>query len=68
MNSNTTIDLIAGDTRNQSSPTQTFPIDAVAISGSFETGFFIPDVLDGTADVIDHPTTNVPPWVSSRIT
>lgn len=44
------------------SPTQTFPINAVPISRSFEFGFFIPDALEGTADVIDPPTTNVPPW------
>jgi hypothetical protein len=29
----------------------TFPIDAVPISGRFESSFFIPDVLEGTADV-----------------
>jgi hypothetical protein len=38
-----------------SSPNLTFPVDAVPISGRFESGFFIPDVLKGTADV------NAPP-------
>jgi hypothetical protein len=46
----------------RSSPTQTFPITAVPVSGRFESGFFIPDALDGTANVIDPPTTDVPPW------
>jgi hypothetical protein len=44
----------------QSSPTLTFPIDAVPISGKFESGFFIPDVLDRTADVINPPMTEMP--------
>jgi hypothetical protein len=30
----------------RSSPTQTFPINAVPVSGSFESGFFIPDALE----------------------
>ncbi len=39
-----------------------FPIDAVPTSGKFESGFFIPDVLDRTADVINPPMTEMPPW------
>jgi hypothetical protein len=38
----------------------TFPIDAVPISGRFESGFFIPDVLEGTADVDAPPTAETP--------
>jgi hypothetical protein len=51
--------LIAGDTN---SPVLTFPIDAVPVSGKFENGFFIPDSLDGTADVVNPPPDDDPAW------
>jgi hypothetical protein len=40
----------------------TFPIDIAPISGKFEQGFFIPDNLDGTADVVNPPPNNEPTW------
>jgi hypothetical protein len=39
----------------------TFPIDAVPISGQFESSFFIPDIFEGTADVDAPPTAETPP-------
>jgi hypothetical protein len=44
------------------SPTLTFPIDAVPISGKFEAGYFLPDNTEGTADVIPPPVIDQPPW------
>ena len=46
----------------QSLPTLTFPIDAVPISGRFESSFFIPDVLEGTADVDAPPMAETTAW------
>jgi hypothetical protein len=40
----------------------TFPIDAVPISGRFESSFFIPDVLEGTADVDAPPMAETTAW------
>jgi hypothetical protein len=44
----------------QSSPTLTFPIDAVPISGKFEAGYFLPDNTEATADVVPPPVINQP--------
>jgi hypothetical protein len=40
----------------------TFPINAVPVSGKFESGFYLPDKLEGTADVIPAPAKDQPPW------
>jgi hypothetical protein len=39
----------------QSTPTLSFPIDAVPVSGKFEAGFFIPDNHECTGDVVPPP-------------
>jgi hypothetical protein len=46
----------------RSSPVLTFPIDIAPISGKFKQGFFIPNNLDGTTDVVDPPPNNKPTW------
>ncbi len=45
-----------------SSPVLTFPIDAVPVSDKFENGFFIPDSLDHTADVVNPPPDDELAW------
>jgi hypothetical protein len=46
----------------RTSPTISFPIDSVPISGKFENGFFIPDTPEGTADIIDPPPEDEIQW------
>jgi hypothetical protein len=46
----------------QLSPTLTFPINTVPVSGKFESGFYLPDNPKGTADVITPPAKDQPPW------
>jgi hypothetical protein len=45
-----------------SSPTLTFPIHTVPVSGKFESGVYLPDNPKGTADVIPPPAKDQPPW------
>jgi hypothetical protein len=48
----------------RSSLTLTFPINAVPISGKFETGYFLPDSLEGTANIIEPPEQEESQWES----
>jgi hypothetical protein len=40
----------------------TFPIDAVPVSGKFNSGYFHPDTPEGTAKVVPPPVHGEPPW------
>jgi hypothetical protein len=40
----------------------TFPFDAVPISSKFEASYFLPDITEGTADVVPPPVIDQPPW------
>jgi hypothetical protein len=46
----------------RSTPTLSFPIDAVPVSGKFETGFFIPNNHECTGDVMPPPPDDVLQW------